>query len=373
MPKKKNKNAIGIGIGVIATVTIVGLSAFALNKWTTPIKLVGGTNEGTSTTASQNAEGFLNGNTQNGGIQTEEDIWGEDLTFADEGEEEIIFDEEINFESDVPVIQDYQSDFGNNINYGESIRVPVTSVVTHTKPSTTDNSSTTNNTNDTTVNSTTGAATPTAPNSTSTTKKDTGMFGYQIDETKSHFFTSKDAWQRNFGFCKIYDDASPLIAFYYDTERILFQYGEYDWMVQLWKGQYGFIFIGSEIGVYHKEKDRDIEFYDCAEDKNCLKMKMKLYRDEDTLLFDRPEGYYWWTTGFVPGKLDRFADRSELKVVAKITFFDKEMTNAFLEGFKKAGFVEESEWVEPDVEKNKSYARQKFYTVSGNTVNFTWQ
>ena len=100
---------------------------------------------------------------------------------------------------------------------------------------------------------------------------------------------------------------------------------------------------------------------------------MALYRDENTLLFDRPEGYYWWTTGFVPGKLDRFADRSELKVVAKITFFDAEMTNAFLEGFKAAGFVEESEWVEPDVQVNKSYVRKKFYTVSGNTVSFTWQ
>ncbi len=344
MPEKKNKNTIGIVIGAIAAVAIVGVSAFAINKWDKPIMLVGSTNqETTSSTEANVTEGFYESD-----IEVEEDIWGEDLGFEEEGEE-IILDSEIVFEEEDFAIEDYQNDYENSY-------IPTPTV---------------------TYNPTTKPTTPTNSTTVTTTKKDndkdSGLFGYELDPTKSHFFTSKDAWQRNFGFCKIYDDAAPLIAFYYDTERILFQYGEYDWMVQLWKGQYGFIFIGSEIGVYHKEIGRDIDFYDCAEDENCLKMKMALYRDEDTLLFDRPEGYYWWTTGFVPGKLDRFADRSELKVVAKITLFDSAMTKAFLEGFEEAGFVEESKWVEPDVQPGKSYIRKKFYTVSGNTVSFTWQ
>ncbi len=344
MSEKKNGNLLGIIIGAVVCVAIVAVSALAIGKMDTPIAIVNGA-QTTETT------------TQADDVIVEDDIIIEedDLFF----EEEIIFEEEeLLFEEDVTY------DEGNlDFDMPEiNTTKPTTTKPTTTKPSTTKPNNQGTNSEPT------------------TSGKKPGLFGYefdQLDPNKPHFFTSNDAWQRNFGFCKMYDDLAPLIAFYYDTERVFFEYGDYDWMVQLWKGQYGFVFIGSEIGIYHKDKDRTEEFYDCVDDTNRLDMKMTLYSygkdGKEQLLFDRPQGKYWWITGFVPGKLYRFADRSELKVVAKITFVDAEMTNAFLEGFKAAGFVEESEWTEPELQPNKAYTRKKFYTVSGNTVSFTWQ
>jgi len=342
MSEKKNGNLIGIIIGAVVCVAIVAVSALAIGKMDTPIAIVNG--KQTTETTTQAPEDDL---------VFEEDDFNEDELFV---EEEIIIEEE-----ELLLEEEDTYDVGN---LDFDVPETTTKKPTTTKPSTTKPTTKPNQ----------------GGNDEPTSEKQPGMFGYefdQLDPNKPHFFTSNDAWQRNFGFCKMYDDLAPLIAFYYDTERIFFEYGDYDWMVQLWKGQYGFIFIGSEIGIYHKDKDRTEEFYDCVDDTNRLDMKMTLYSygadGKEQVLFDRPEGKYWWITGFVPGKLTKFADRSELKVVAKITFFDEEMTNAFLEGFKSTGFVEESEWTEPELQPNKKYTRKKFYSVSGNTVSLTWQ
>ncbi len=181
-----------------------------------------------------------------------------------------------------------------------------------------------------------------------------GFLGYKYDPEENVYYTNKDPWQRNFGFNELYDVGASFIVFYYDTMRCKFNYANKDWLIQFWKGQYGFVFVGAEIGVYNKPTSRKVEHYDCASDEDSLKMSMTCYR-KGKEIFSRQYATYWWCTGFVPGKLDKFSDRSELKVQARITLKDARMLLSF------CGALEEN-----GLKLNKNY------TTDGLDVFVTW-
>ncbi len=180
-----------------------------------------------------------------------------------------------------------------------------------------------------------------------------GLLGFAWDRDQKCFFSSRNSWQRNFGFCDVYDVVAPLTVMYYDTVRVKFRYDDRDWMVQMWKGQYG-IFLGCEIGIYYKDIDKNIEFYECVDDEDLLYMDSTLYR-HDEKLFSRKYDKYWWITGFKLGALENIKDRSELIMDSTLTFHTKEMMDAFLVAFEEKGFHE-----------------GEHYWVSGKSVTFRW-
>ncbi len=195
------------------------------------------------------------------------------------------------------------------------------------------------------------------------------MYSYQDD----YYYTNdKDCWQENFGFTRIYDIASPYIALEYDYTRVFFEYDNQSFMVQLWKGQYGYIFYGGEIGVYHKDIDgKDIgylTYFNCADEKYWPKMEMTLYHQqlngEWKREFTRDYDYYWWCTGFKPGHLRQVEPADELRLVARITFRDKEMATLFAEGLKKCDFGQ--------VSSKDAVGLDQFYH-QGRDVYLQWQ
>lgn len=181
-----------------------------------------------------------------------------------------------------------------------------------------------------------------------------GFLGYLFNPDGDYYFTNSDPWQRNFGFNELYDIGAPFLVFYYDTMRCKFHYDKKDWLIQFWKGQYGFVFIGAEIGVYNKPEDRETAHYDCASDEDSLMMSMTCYR-KGKEIFTRDYMKYWWCTGFVPGKLDKFSDRSELQMKCRITMVDYSMLMNFCGALKENG-----------LEMNKDF------TTSGLDVFVTW-
>ncbi len=153
-----------------------------------------------------------------------------------------------------------------------------------------------------------------------------GVFGYLYDPKGAYFYTSDDPWQRNIGYNSLFDSAAPLSLINFDTMRLRFEYGEKDWMIQVWKGQYGLIFYGAEVGVYTKPKDRTVMHYDCATDAEMLKMSMVFseYRLGKWFeRFTRPYGYYWWCTGFLPG--NKFGNFDTINLKLRITAKDYDM------------------------------------------------
>lgn len=168
-----------------------------------------------------------------------------------------------------------------------------------------------------------------------------GILGYLFDPKEMCFYTSADPWQRVIGYNEIFDILGPYTMIDYDTMRLRFPYGDKDWMIQLWKGQYGLVFYGAEIGVYTKPKDRNLMHYDAASDDEMLQMTMTLLRKETGLLtgtkwvekFSRPYGYYWWCTGFLPGNM--YGHFEDLKMDVRITMKDYEMLSGVTAALKE--------------------------------------
>ena len=181
-----------------------------------------------------------------------------------------------------------------------------------------------------------------------------GLLGYLYDPERDVFYTAKDPWQRNFGFNVIYDVSAQFIFINYNTERYKFSTSEKDWMIQLWKGQYGLVFYGGEVGVYTKPKDRVVDHYDCAADEDMLRISVNFYyydkaKEQWQFRFERPYGLYWWCTGFKWG--NNGYDFSVYRMDIRITMKDFEMLNGFTAAM--------------DADNVK-------YTVDGLDVYFTW-
>ncbi len=177
--------------------------------------------------------------------------------------------------------------------------------------------------------------------------------GFAYDSTQDIFYSDMDAWQRDFGYCRLYDEAAALMSMIIDCEPIYFDYAGKHWLIEFWKGQYGMT-TGCEVGVYNtKGPDLRIPgifygtFYHTAVPADMLNISYALFKDGKTLF--RRAGKHWWLTGFA---LAEFSEPSELTARISIVLKDRNMMTAFLEAMKKAGYSGSE------------------LAVSGNTVNF---
>lgn len=167
------------------------------------------------------------------------------------------------------------------------------------------------------------------------------LAGYAYDPGQDIFYSAMYPWQRDMGYCRLYDEASAAISLIMDCEPIYFDYGGKRWMIEFWKGQYGMT-SGGEIGIYNTEKpDLDIPelftgpFFSCASDEERLYMSYTLMKNGKVLFTRRDK--HWWLTGF---KLGEFSEPSELSMQLYIALKDDAMRRAFIEGLKKAGYRE---------------------------------
>ncbi len=208
-----------------------------------------------------------------------------------------------------------------------------------------------------------------------------GLLGFSYDAREGVFYASSNAWQRTFGYTFIYDIAAPVIICWFDTSRIFFEYDNKEWMVQLWKGQYGWVLIGAEIGLYYRDFDdplideNGVNYFKCADDEMLIEMSMSLHRN-NTLLFSRGMQYSWWLTGFVPGALTNWgvepAATKELKLTANIHFEETDMLLAFLKGLQNVDKIEHNATFSSRDFKFV-YGQTYFIDYANNNVTFIWQ
>lgn len=172
-------------------------------------------------------------------------------------------------------------------------------------------------------------------------EKELKFYGYEYDKRQDIFFSHLDAWQRNFGYCRLYDEAMAPLGMIADCDPIYFDYDNKKWMIEFWKGQYD-LSTGSEIGVY-TSIFRDLRvpdlfegvFYKCADNEDLLRMSFSLHKNGK--LFFRRHDRHWWLTGF---KLGEFSEPWELTMDINIMFKDEIMAGAFTEGLLKAGYAD---------------------------------
>ena len=199
------------------------------------------------------------------------------------------------------------------------------------------------------------------------------ILSYQYSYVDDYYYTNdKEAWQKHFGFGKIYDIASPFLLLEYDYIRIFFTYENKDWMIQFWKGQYGMIFYGGEVGVYNRahseEGINDWTFYGCAKEGDWLAMDMTLYHrnldGEYVREFTREYDKYWWCTGFKNGHLRIEEPADELRLAGRITFKDELMAQIVYDGLRECGFKEG---------KKPDHAAIDTVYLDGKDIHYSWQ
>lgn len=184
-------------------------------------------------------------------------------------------------------------------------------------------------------------------------KNDDGMMGigYNYSIYESLVFSPVHVWMREYGFNLFYDIFSYTTPFFfYNTRRIKFDYGDKEWMIQVWKGNY-LVSNGAEVGIYNRDKIKFGSHYDCAGDEDMMNMSMKLYHGDD-LLFERPEQLHWWLTGFQLSKTLYTAESLTLDFTIEMK--DEEMLKAFCDSI------------------DKNYHKDMTYTIDGLKVNVIW-
>ena len=162
-------------------------------------------------------------------------------------------------------------------------------------------------------------------------------FGYSYLLSQDLFTSRLDAWQREFGYCTLYDKAASRFNMIFDCLPIYFDYNGKTWLIELWKGQYG-INTGAEIGIYHadrilEEKEYSTTLFDSVEDYDMPKFSFQLLL-QGRHIADLSERH-WWLTAFSMG---RFSKPSDLYMRASITFRDSAIAHAFTEGLIHAGY-----------------------------------
>ena len=199
------------------------------------------------------------------------------------------------------------------------------------------------------------------------------VLSYMYSYVDDYYYTNdKKCWQYNFGFGKIYDFVSPYILLEYDYIRVFFTYEDKDWMLQMWKGQYGMIFYGGEIGIYnrpHSEKGVGVwTMFACPAEEDWLQMEMTLWHEELdgtwTREFTREYDYYWWCTGFKNGHVRQEEPADELRLTGRITFKDEEMAQLVAGGLEKCGLIEAGA---------KDRIGVDGYFLEGKDIHFSWQ
>ena len=194
-------------------------------------------------------------------------------------------------------------------------------------------------------------------------------YSYQDDY---YYANDKQAWQKSMGFSKFYDLVAPYAMLETDYVRVKFPYDGKDWLFQFWKGQYGFVFYGSEMGIYTKRHtgrdDGTFTRYQCADRGDWMPMEMTLYHDTTGFgtyerQFTRPYDNYWWCTGFKAGHLRRNEPATELRMESRITLKNEEMARLFCDAIAQCGFTEAADG-------NLGLDQ---YCRSGADVRFVWQ
>lgn len=158
--------------------------------------------------------------------------------------------------------------------------------------------------------------------------------GFAYDSEKGIFYSTKNAWQKNFGYTHMYDVMAPIFRMIIDTEPVKFNYNNKNWLITFWKGQYGIV-TGAEIGVYATKqmKINKKTVYLPVNENEMLDMDLILYKNGKYIT--RVHTKHWWLAVF---KLGMFSKPKELSLDASITFPTYEMLEAFLEAFRKLGY-----------------------------------
>lgn len=164
-----------------------------------------------------------------------------------------------------------------------------------------------------------------------------GPLGFCYHIKQDIIVTKIEAWQRNFGYCSLFDKTASRFGMVFDCEPIFFYYRGRTYRIELWKGQYG-ICLGGEIGIYYTDGILQAEQFHTANfhsvsNQELLMAEMSFYHRGQKLF--KSAGKHWWLTGFCVGK---YCEPEDTAIRVSICFPNHEMLYAFTESLLNMGY-----------------------------------
>lgn len=189
---------------------------------------------------------------------------------------------------------------------------------------------------------------------------------YKHNEDGDYYYVSDENYDYSYNY--FYDEVAPAAGIFIDQVQIPFEYEGKNWLIQLWKGQYGMILLGSDIAVMTADKTADgLEDYSFATGDDRLEIKLQCSRKNGTEseeLFALDSAKHCFANGYSKGQLVNYTTPlSELNTYAEITFKSDEMAKLFAKGLKNAGFGESL---------IKGFLVENFFYRDGSKVVFSW-
>lgn len=166
----------------------------------------------------------------------------------------------------------------------------------------------------------------------------TESFGYCYDICSDLFVTTLDAWQKNFGYCRLYDEAAASMNMVFDCEPIYFNYQNRTWLIEFWKGQYG-INTGAEVGIYradsilHAHELSSTLFFGVSEPEMLPVSYELIGKDGDTVF--QYSKVHWWLGTF---RMGLFSHPENLRLKISLTFPDEEMKRSYINSLLQVGY-----------------------------------
>lgn len=164
-------------------------------------------------------------------------------------------------------------------------------------------------------------------------------FGFGYDAREDIFYSILEGWQRKFGYCRAYDEGASHFSIIFDCEPFFFLYGEKEWLLEFWKGQYGMT-SGGEVGLYWRDIDDvipvSLRIYDAVPDYEMPMIFIRVIKKGKELFHQK--GRHWWMAGFVLGE---YSKPKHLAMETELVFKNDEMAIAVLEAIEKRGYTKE--------------------------------
>lgn len=170
-------------------------------------------------------------------------------------------------------------------------------------------------------------------------------FGYHYLPYQDIFFSTFDAWQREFGYTRSFDCLAPYFNMVFDSEPVYFDYDNRTWLIEFWKGQYG-INSGAEIGIYCADhiippEKRSKELFHTVTDEEIPIFSMNLirYQNQTPQTIAAITMPHWWLAAF---RMGCFSHPSSLFADFCICFPNCNIMTAFVHALLKLGYNRQS-------------------------------
>ena len=158
---------------------------------------------------------------------------------------------------------------------------------------------------------------------------------FKYDDKKLALHSDTEQWQKIGGYNDFYDWVFDH-ATSMNKIKLDFNYGDYNYVVWAWKGNYLNLGAGSEVGFYKQDKIlQGIDKFTGLEHwmvADTLPMSLNLYKKSggayDSYYHWMPDEEQWWITGFVPDEYnwwfdqdsDNFIKEDQLIQIASVDF-----------------------------------------------------